>query len=194
MFGDLKALDMRRKWSIWRIPSPVAEFITRPDGVTQELFLCNGNYSSKIYRLENGSADGTGQNTDDGATINWLYTTYGFVGTKQGQMNPAIGALRKVWYYLATTIEGVGQVIHKYYLNTLNPIVKGGVTQNPITHPYPFTLQSPSSDDQERVLEYGAQRIFVEFSSTGNGGYCEIKSLMLDGEVDKNAPHRGVAV
>jgi hypothetical protein len=68
------------------------------------------------------------------------------------------------------------------------------VTQNPITHPYPFTLQSPSSDDQERVLEYGAQRIFVEFSSTGNGGYCEIKSLMLDGEVDKNAPHRGVAV
>ena len=43
MFGDLKALDMRRKWSLWQIPCPVAEFVPRQDTFTEPLFLCNGN-------------------------------------------------------------------------------------------------------------------------------------------------------
>ena len=187
MFGDLKALDMRRKWSIWQIPCPAAEFITRPDGFTDQLLLCNGIASSKIYQLVNGAASG-GQNTDDGAAINWLYTTYGFVKAKQGQQNPMLNALRKVWYYMAATMEGIGQVASKLYSNSL-----GASPQNIFTVPLNFTLASPQQNDQERVLEIGGQRVFIEFSSIGSGGYAEIGPVMLDGEMDKNAPHRGVS-
>ena len=187
MFGDVKALDMRRKWSPWQIACPVAEFVTRGDLVSAPLFLCNGINSSKIYQLIDGSASG-GQNNDDGAPINWLYTSYGFTGAKAGQMNPAIGALRKVWFYLAATMEGIGQVAGKLYSNSL-----GALIQNTFTIPLPFTLSSPQQNDQERVLEIGGQRVFIEFSSIGTGGYAEIGTIILDGEVDKNAPHRGVS-
>jgi hypothetical protein len=43
------------------------------------------------------------------------------------------------------------------------------------------------------VIEIGGQRLFVEFTSLGSGGYAEVGPIMLDGEMDKNAPHRGVA-
>ena len=188
MFGDLKALDMRRKWSLWQIPCPIAEFVTRPDTFTAPLFLCNGIASSKIYQFINGAADGTGQNTDDGSAINWSYTTYGFVKAKQGQQNPGLGALRKVWYYFAATMEGVGQVAAKLYSNSL-----GALARNTFTVPLPFTLASPQQNDQERVLEIGGQRVFIEFSSVGTGGYAEVGPVMLDGEMDKISPHRGVA-
>ena len=186
MFGDLKALDMRRKWSIWQIACPVAEFITRGDGVSEPLFLCNGINSSKIYQLVDGAASG-GQNTDDGAAINWLYTTYGFTKAKQGQQVPGLGALRKVWYYFAATMEGVGQVARKFYSNSL-----GALTQNTYTAP-PATLSYPAQNDQECVLEIGGQRLFVEFSAVGTGGYTEVGPVIMDGEMDKNAPHRGVS-
>lgn len=186
MFGDLKALDMRRKWSLWSIVSPVAEFITRQDGVTQTLFLCNGTNTSKIYQLIDGDPV-SGQNTDDGVAINWLYTTYGFTKAKQGQQVPGLGALRKVWYYFAATMEGVGQVARKFYSNTL-----GALPQNIYTAP-PASLSYPAQNDQEAVLEIGGQRLFIEFSSVGTGGYAEIGPVMLDGEMDKNSPHRGVS-
>lgn len=186
MFGDLKTLDMRRKWSLWQIPCPVGEFVTRPDTFSNPIFLCNGIASSKIYQLVNGAPSG-GQNTDDGAAINWNYCTYGFTTPKQGQQT-GLGALRKVWYYLAATMEGVGQVAAKLYSNSL-----GALVQNTFTIPLPFTLSYPQQNDQERVLEIGGQRVFVEFSSVGTGGYAEIGPLILDGEVDKNSPHRGVA-
>ncbi|HEX8711811.1 MAG TPA: hypothetical protein VF730_08060, partial [Terracidiphilus sp.] len=187
MFGDLKALDMRRKWSIWRIPCPAAEFVPRNDGFSDPLFLCNGIASSKIYQLLPGAASG-GQNTDDGAAINWLYATYGFVKAKQGQQNPMLGALRKVWYYLAATMEGIGKVSAKLYSNSL-----GALPRNTFTIPLQFTLASPQQNDQERVLEIGGQRVFVEFTSVGSGGYAEVGPIMLDGEMDKVSPHRGVA-
>jgi hypothetical protein len=187
MFGDLKAVDMRRKWSIWQIVCPVAEFIQRGDGFTQELLLCNGIGSSKIYSLVNGAASG-GQNTDDGAAINWLYTTYGFVKAKQGQVQPGLGALRKIAYYLTATMEGIGQVAGKLYSNSL-----GAKSQNTFTIPLPFLLSYPQQNDQERVLEIGGQCIFVEFSAIGIGGYAEIGPVILDMEADKNSPHRGVS-
>ena len=186
MFGDVKALDMRRKWSLWQMSIPVAEFITRGDGVSAPLFLCNGINSSKIYQLVDGAAQ-NGQNTDDGAPINWLYTTYGFTKAKQGQVVPGLGALRKVWYYFAATMEGVGQVARRFYSNTV-----GALAQNTYTAP-PAALSYPSQNDQECVLEIGGQRLFVEFSSIGTGGYAEVGPVMLDGEMDKNSPHRGVS-
>ena len=160
MFGDLKTLDMRRKWSLWQIPCPVAEFVPRQDTFTDPLFLCNGKDSSKIYQLVPGAADGSGQNTDDGAAINWSYCTYGFTKAKQGQQVQGLGALRKIWYYLAATMEGIGQVAGKLYSNSL-----GAAPRNTFTIPLPFTLSSPQQNDQERVLEIGGQRLFVEFSA-----------------------------
>lgn len=185
MFGDLKALDMRRKWSIWQIPSPVAEFVTRQDGLTLALFVCNGIGSGKVYQLIAGAASG-GQNTDDGAAIAWNYTTYGFTGAKQGQQNPMLGALRKVWRYLSCFMEGTGQVAGKLYQNTLG-------TTYPFTIPLPFTLSYPAQNNQERVLEISGERVFVEFSAVGTGGYAEVSTLILDGEADKWHPHRGLA-
>lgn len=188
MFGDLKALDMRRKWSLWQIPCPVAEFVPRSDGFSDPLFLCNGNASGKIYQLVPGAADGSGQNTDDGAAINWSYTTAGMVKAKAGQQIQGLGALRKIWYYLAATMEGVGQVAGKLYSNSL-----GALPRNTFTIPLPFTLSSPQQNDQERVLEIGGQRLFIEFKSVGSGGYSEVGPVMLDGEMDKVSPHRGVS-
>ena len=188
MFGDLKEIDMRRKWSLWQIPCPVAEFVPRADGFTAPLFLCNGNGSEKIYQLLPGAADGSGQNTDDGAAINWSYCTYGFTKAKQGQQTPGLGALRKIWYYLAVTMEGLGQVSGKLYSNSL-----GALPRNTFTIPLPFTLSSPQQNDQERVLEIGGQRLFIEFKSVGSGGYAEVGPIMLDGEMDKVSPHRGVS-
>jgi hypothetical protein len=188
MFGDLKALDMRRKWSLWQIPCPVAEFVPRTDGFTTPLFLCNGNASGKIYQLLPGAADGSGQNDDDGAAINWSYCTCGFVKGKAGQQVQGLGALRKIAYYFTATMEGIGQVAGKLYANSL-----GALGRNTFTIPLPFTLSSPQQNDQERTLEFGAQRIFVEFSSIGSGGYAEIGSVTLDMDADKNSPHRGVS-
>ena len=187
MFGDLKEIDMRRKWSIWQIPCPAAEFVPRGDGLTAPLFLCNGINSGKVYQLVPGAAVG-GQNTDDGAAINWSYCTYGFVKAKQGQQIPGLGTLRKIWYYLAVTMEGVGQVAGKLYSNSL-----GALPRNTFTIPLSFTLASPQQNDQERVLEIGGQRLFIEFKSIGSGGYAEVGPVMLDGEMDKTSPHRGVA-
>jgi hypothetical protein len=187
MFGDLKALDMRRKWSPWHMPCPAAEFITRQDGLTAPLFLCNGINSSKIYELVPGAASG-GQNTDDGGAISWLYVTSPWVKAKEGQQNPALGALRKIWFSLTATMEGIGQVAGKIYSNSLD-----ATTQNTFTIPLPFTLSYPQQNDQERVIEIGGQRVFVEFSALSSGGYAEVGTITLDGEMDKNAPHRGVA-
>lgn len=186
MFGDLKALDMRRKWALWQIQCPIAEFV--PRGTLDEaLLLCNGTETGKVYQLVNGSSSG-GQNTDDGSPINWLYTTTAFVKAKAGQQNPGLGALRKIWYYLAATMEGVGQVAAKLYSNSL-----GALARNTFTVPLPFTLSYPQQNDQERTLEIGGQRVFIEFSSIGAGGYAEVGPVMLDGEMDKISPHRGVS-
>jgi hypothetical protein len=187
MFGDLKAIDMRRKWSLWQIPCPAAEFIRRGDTFTDELLLGNGIGSGKIYELADGAPSG-GQNTDDGAPINWNYTTYGFVKAKQGQQIPGIGAMRKVWYYLTATMEGIGKVACKLYSNSL-----GALPRNTFTIPLQFNLTYPQQNDQERVLEIGGQRAFIEFTSVGTGGYAEVGPVTLDGEMDKNAPRRGVS-
>jgi len=185
MFGDVKSLDMRRKWSLWQIASPIAELITRPDGVTQDMFLANGIASGKIYRLVNGAASG-GQNTDDGAQINSLYTTYAFTGAKQGQQNPMIGAARKLWTYLTARLEGTGKLARKLYSNTLG-------AQYPFTVPLPATLSYPAQNDQECVIEIGGKKVFVEFSTIGSGGYWELCEVQMFGEADKWSPVRGVS-
>lgn len=184
MFGDLKALDMRRKWSIWQVRCPSASFIPREDGET-ELLLGNGIGSGKIYRFANG-APANGQNTDDGEPINWLYTTYGFMKAKQGQQLGMTG-LRKVAEYMTATMEGVGQVACRILINTLGALGRNIFQVRPN-----FTLSYPAQNDQESNLEVAGQRLFFEFSSVGTGGYAEIGQLMVDMAPDMHSPHRGI--
>ena len=56
MFGTLTSIDMRRKWSIWQIPSPYGAVC---QGVTdEEIFICNGRGNSKVYNAGRDGADG----------------------------------------------------------------------------------------------------------------------------------------
>jgi hypothetical protein len=89
---------------------------------------------------------------------------------------------------MAATMEGVGQFGRKFYSNTL-----GALTQNTYTAPV-GTLTYPAQNDQECVLEIGGQRLFVEFSAVGTGGYAEVGPILLDGETDMNSPHRGISI
>ena len=180
MFGDLKAVDMRRKWSIWQIPAAYAAFVQQADGLSLSLFFCNGIASGKIYQLDSE------QTTDDGAAITPLYTTYGFVGSKQAQMIPGMSSSRNLWTYLSTYVAGSGKMNLKLYPNTL------GATY-PYTCPLPLTLADPAQNDQERVIEIAGSKIFAEMSMTGSGGYCSQSRLMLVGQKDPWAEFRGVS-
>ena len=174
-------MERSRKWAPWTIAANSCALIERSTGVA-EVFFGTNNATGKIYALTPGAY------SDDGAAINWSYTTYGFAKAKQGQQTPGLGALRKIWYYLAATMEGAGQVAAKLLSNSL-----GALARNTYTIPLPFSLTSPQQNDQERVLEIGGQRVFIEFSSIGTGGYAEVGPVMLDGEMDKVSPHRGVS-
>ena len=82
MFGTLNAVDMRRKWSIWQIPAPYANFC---QGTYDEEFLiCNGRNNSKIYKLDPNA------NTDSGITIDSLYTTSDFLNCPSGSRRRAL--------------------------------------------------------------------------------------------------------
>jgi hypothetical protein len=81
MFGNLKAMDMRRKWSIWQIASPAANICLDGNTNFSTIFICNGIGSGKIYRLLAPDV----QPTDDGTPIKPLFTTSGQPGTEKAQ-------------------------------------------------------------------------------------------------------------
>jgi hypothetical protein len=56
-----------------------------------------------------------------------------------------------------------------------------------------MTLAYPQQRNQECTLEIGGQRVFLEFTPIGTGGYAEIGPVLIDGEMDKNSPHTGVS-
>jgi len=99
MFGDVKALEMKRKWSIWQIPCPYAAMLKQTTGAALTLLLGNGIASGKIYELVRQ------QDNDDGAPIYPVYTSYGFVTAKQGQQLN-LGAGRKLASYWTGNVQG----------------------------------------------------------------------------------------
>jgi hypothetical protein len=198
MFGSLNAVDMRRKWSIWQIASPYANvvstrgtekvFQTGPVNLlNSEIRFCNGIASSKIYRLNTDLAPDEVP-TDDGATINSLYTTYGYVNLSKASQMPLLGLFRKLWKYMTHQISGTGLLNVRLLPNTLlgvtsaSPFFDGQVDSTagyyPWTLPGGFVLTDPCTQVREAPLNFAATRTFVEFSTTGR---MNISNLVMTG-------------
>lgn len=183
MFGTLASLDMRRKWSIWQIPSPYAGFITRGDGFSAPLLLGSGFNSGKIYQF----ADAQGTADEDLGNIGWQYTTWGFVNAAKAQQMPLLGFHRKRYTYLQTLMTGSGTANVALYPNILS-------AEYPWTIPGGIALSPNAQDDYERPLNIIGQRIFVDFTPASTGAYADISKLILVGSADAWAPIRGTGI
>jgi hypothetical protein len=168
MMGVLAAADMRRKWTIWQIPSPYADFITQQDGVDKPLYIANGIASSKIYQLE------TSQLSDDGTAINSDYCCYGFVNSTKAATIPIFGLHRKLYTVFQVTAEGAGIMNVSFLPNTITP-------KYPYSIPGGISLSSPSFDDYMRPLNVQGNRMFVEFSTDAVGSWMHVDKLLLTG-------------
>ena len=173
MFGNLTATDMRRKWSIWQIPSPYADFVIQDDGATSPITFGTGKNTSQILALDDNATD------DAGVTINGLYTTYGFVDSSKASQNPLLGYHRKRFNYLQALVTGSGVCNVRLLQNNLNP-------SNPWTIPGGLNLTAnPNGDeDFEKPLNVVGQRMFVEFSTNDVTEFFELSKLILSGAED----------
>jgi hypothetical protein len=172
VFGNLKANDLRRKWSLWNIASPCAALLTQSDAVTQTLNFGNGIYSSQILKLDPTAA------TDAGTVIDSRYTTYGFVDTAKLQSNPLLGFHQKRFTYMQTLVTGTGVCDVTFYPNSTTVVapnytysVPGGLNLN---------ANVGGNQDFEKPLNVRGQRMFVEFS----GADFSLSKLMLVGGKD----------
>jgi hypothetical protein len=171
MMGVLAASDMRRKWSIWQIPSPYADFITQQNGVDQILYICNGINSSKIYQLE------TSQLSDDGTAISSDYCTYGFVNATKAATVPIFGGHAKRYTVFQVTADGAGIMNVAFLPNTIIP-------KYPYMIPGGIALSSPANDDYFRPINVKGNRMFVEFSTDEIGGWMHVDKMLMTGKQD----------
>ena len=168
MFGTLAAVDMKRKWTIWQIPSPYMDFITRQNGIDQPLFICNGIASSKVYQLD------PDQLSDDGAAIHSVYTTYGHVNAAKAATLPIFGFHNKSYTVLQITGHGAGLMSLRILPNTLD-------ARYPYQVPVGITLNYPAQNDYFRPINVQAQRAFLEFSTNAVGAWFQMDKSLLTG-------------
>lgn len=156
MFGTLTAVDMRRKWSLWQIPSPYAAVC---QGATdEEIFICNGRGNSKVYTLDAAAA------TDDGIVIDSLYTTAGLVTNTKRVETPGIGSFRLRWGYLVVSLTSLGNIGTRLLPNSLlfpEPTQEEGYLWWEV--PGGFSPGNPAFNDSECSLNFAATRTFFEF-------------------------------
>jgi hypothetical protein len=181
MFGSLNAIDMRRKWSIWQIPAPYANFVQAAND--QEFYICNGRGTSKIYKLDPTSL------TDDGSAIDSLYTTAGLPELGKRQQMPQLGKNRVRWGYMTATMTSPGNVQTTLYANRLP-----GPAQTPVASwamPGGITPGTLANDDIEASLNFAATRTFVEFRENDGAGGFSLANLVMYGEKDVWNQNRG---
>ncbi len=174
MFGTLNAIDMRRKWSIWQIPAPYGNLVQGPTDV--EFYICNGRGNSKVYKLDPTAT------TDDGLTIDSLYTTAGLPGLGKRAEMPQLGKNRVRWGYMVATLESAGNIQGTLYANRLP-----GPGLPPVASwqiPGGFTPGSPYNDDAEAALNFAATRTFFELRQNDGKGGFSFSNLMLFGRAD----------
>lgn len=179
MFGSLASVDMKRKWSIWRVKTPYMDFITRADGVSKPLFVGNGIDSSKIYQFLDD------QLSDDGVAINGVYTTYGFVNAAKAATLPIFGFHAKRYTVLQTNLTGAGVGNIKCYPNTLDaryPITLRGSRTPGV--PGTVSLTDPAMDDIFRPVNLKGNRMFLEFSTNAVGSWFNLSKILLSGKAD----------
>ena len=163
MFGTLTAIDMRRKWSIWQIPSPYANVVQGAED--EELYICNGRGNSKIYAL-----DPTVE-TDDGLTIDSLYTTAGLVPLAKKMEMQGLGSFILRWDYMVAAMESLGTINVTLYPNRLLGPGTPPAGYNTWTVPGGFSPGSPALKDAECSLNFAATRTFFEFRE--NDGHSQ---------------------
>jgi hypothetical protein len=183
--GKLVAWDMSRKWSIWTLPTPYADFIQRPD-TSNPLFLCNGIQSSKIYQLLDT------QLSDDGVAIDSVYTTFGFVKPDQEQMfGPLVGNCRKMYRRLQLTLKGAGLMNLTFLQNVINCYrprsVPGGITLN-VADPNVF---NSGQFDLERKIDIACNRMFFQFRMNQVGGKYTLSKMLVRLANDPMSPITG---
>jgi hypothetical protein len=171
MFGTLAAVDMKRKWTIWQIPSPYMDFITRDNGIDAPLFICNGINSSKVYELD------TNQLSDDGVAIHSLYTTYGHVNAAKAATLPIFGFHAKRYTVFQVTGHGSGEMMVRILPNTLD-------ARYPYQIPVGINLSPTENDDFFRPINVKAQRAFLEFSTNAVGTWFWVDKSLLTGKAD----------
>jgi hypothetical protein len=163
--------DMRRKWTIWQIPTPYIGTVLRGNYINNPVMICNGISSSKIYELDPNRHD------DDGAAIWSLYTTYSFVNAVKAATIPLFGMHAKRYTVLQATIEGAGLMQMRILPNVLDP-------RYPYKVPIGINLVSPAFDDAFRSINVKAQRAFLEFSTNAIGAWFQLHKCILTGKQD----------
>ena len=171
MFGSLSNPDMRRKWTIWQIPSPYMDFITRANYIDTPLYICNGIDSSKIYELD------PDQLSDDGAPIYSSYCTYGFVNAVKAATLPIFGLHVKRYTLLQLNVDGSGTLDVTMWPNTLQ-------ARYPYSIPLGITLADNAQDDYFRSVNVKGQRMFLEVSTDAVGSYFQLNKALLTGKQD----------
>lgn len=175
MFGSLANPDMRRKWTIWQIPTPFMGMVTRANLLDMPLYIGNGIDSSKIYQLN------PEQLSDDGVAINSNYTCYGFVNAVKAATLPIFGLATKRYTVFQFNVAGAGNMDVTLYPNDL--FARYPLTV-PLGLPYGIALNSPENDDFYRPINIKGQRIFPSFSTNEVGSWFNLCKVLLSGRSD----------
>jgi hypothetical protein len=179
MYGTLAAPDMRRKWTIWQIPTPYMGLVTRANLIDTPLMVCNGIESSKIYQFDINAT------SDDGTAIWGLYVTYSFVNAQKAVTMPILGMHNKRYTVLQFNAQGEGGMNVKMYPNDLNARYPLTV---PLGLPYGISLSYPVNDDYVRPINIKGQRVFLEFSTNDVGDWFELCKVLITGKQDNWSP------
>ncbi len=175
MFGTLNAIDMRRKWSIWQIPSPFANFVAGEND--QEFYICNGKQNSKIYMLDDTNE------TDDGVPIDSLYTTAGLVELSKRAQTQGIGSGRMRWDYIVAALESAGNIGVTLYPNRLFGPGDPTAGYSAWQLPGGFSPGKPAYNDSGAPLNFAATRTFVEFRENDGHGFT-LSNISLHAKAD----------
>lgn len=176
MFGTLNAIDMRRKWSIWQIPSPYASFMASTTG--QQFWFGSGRGNSQVWQLTNGVQ------SDVGITIDSLYTTAGIMELTKRAQQPALGSFGVRWGMMTGFLETQGTVNVTLYPNTLVGVGKATQFYNSTTILGGLAPGSPAFQDFEAALNFSARRMFVEFRENDGFTFDSLSNLVLHGKKD----------
>ena len=177
IMGKLAIHDLRRKWSLWTIPTPyISQPISRAELYALPM-ICNGIGSSKIYTL-------TGpQGYDDMVPFTSSYCTYGFINQAKAQEQPLFGLFNKRYLGYDALLSGSGNASITFYQNIL-------AAPYPYSTPGGIALSDPAANDIEGDLNEFAQRLFCEV--VVSEGYFNLSRVTLYGKADAWSPIRGI--
>lgn len=183
--GKLVSFDISRKWSPWTIACPYADFVIRPDTSTQ-LLMCNGTASSKIYSLS------ALQLSDDGAIINSVYTTFGFIKPDQEQqVGPLTGAARKMYRKMQLVVRGSGVLSCTFLANVLECYMPRSVPGGIQLYIPNAAIFNPGQFDRERKIDISANRLFLKFETNAVGSTYQLSKVLMTLAIDPMSPTTG---